>query len=75
MPLATSDSEIYGVVLTRLRESHDLSAYESIERLVQTGEAVGLDAKALIGMLDRGTTLDELLKLIQSRLDCLEEAA
>jgi len=76
MPPATIEGrEAFEILLGLLRESHELSVYESIERLVHAGEAVGLDMKALICMLDRGMTLDELLRLLQSKLERLDAAA
>jgi len=56
-------------VLSSLRESRDLSAYDAVERLVQGGEAVGLNADALVRMLDHGMTFAEVLELIESRME------
>ena len=55
------------VVLKRLHESHDLSAYESVDRLVHAGQAAGIDADTLLGMLDEGIALEKILDLIVSR--------
>jgi len=63
------------VFFTRLRESHDVSVYEAIERLVQAGEAVGLDSNALLRKLDQGRTFEELLELIESKMECPRKAA
>ena len=63
------------VFLTRLRECHELSVYEAIERLVQAGEAAGFDSDALLRMLDRGKTFEELLELIESKMERLQKAA
>ena len=60
-------------LLSRLHESRDLAVYDAVERLVQAGEAVGLDADTLVRMLDRGMTFAELLELIESRMECLQE--
>lgn len=62
-------------ILTRLHESHDLSVYEGIERLVQAGEAVGFDAETLARMLDKGMTLEELLEQIELKMERSQEAA
>ncbi len=62
-------------ILTRLHESHDLSVYEGIERLVQAGEAVGFDAETLARMLDKGMTLEELLEQIELKMERSLEAA
>lgn len=56
-------------LLTRLHESHQLSVYAAIERLVEGGEAVGLSAQRLGQMLDRGVTLEELFQLIESEME------
>ena len=61
------------IVLTRLHESHDLSAYEAVERLVQAGEAAGFDTDALLGMLDRGFDFEKLLELIATKSEVLAE--
>ncbi len=62
-------------LLTRLHESHEVSVYDAIERLVQVGEAVGFGADALVRMLDRGMGLEELIELIGSRMECLQRAS
>lgn len=62
------------ILVTRLHESHEVSAYDAIERLVSVAEAVGFGADALIRMLDRGMGLEELIELIGSRVECLERA-
>jgi len=62
-------------ILTRLHESHDLSVYEGIERLVQAGEAVGFDAETLARMLDKGMTLEELLEQIELKMERSLEAS
>ena len=59
----------FEVFLTRLRESHEVSVYEAIERLTHAAEAVGFDAHDLVGMLDRGMTFEELLELIESKME------
>ena len=48
--------------------------YDAIERLVLVGEAVGFGADALVRMLDRGMGLEELIELIESRMECLQRA-
>ncbi len=71
----TQSANTFEAFLTRLRESHDVSVYEAIERLTHAGEAVGFDAHDLIGMLDRGMTFEELLELIESKMESSETAA
>ena len=54
------------VVLKRLNESHNVSAYEAVERLVRAGETAGFDIDTLLRMLDEGAALQKLLDLIVS---------
>ena len=56
------------VLLTRLHEAHEVSAYAAIERLMLGGEAVGLDADNLVRMLERGITLETLFEVIESEM-------
>lgn len=63
------------VFLSRLHESHDVSVYGAIERLLQAGEAVGLDAPTMARMLDQGVTFQELLECIESRMKGSQTAA
>ena len=63
------------IFLTRLRESHEVCVYEAIERLVQSGAVVGFDSDALLRMLDQGLTFEELLALIESRMEYLQNSA
>jgi hypothetical protein len=62
-------------LFTRLGESHEASVYEAIERLVQAAEAVGLDDKALLRLLDQGLSLEDLLDLIEVRMRGSQRAA
>ena len=55
------------VVLKRLNETHDVSAYEAVDRLLHVGQATGFDTCTLLRMLDEGTTLQTLLDLIVSK--------
>lgn len=55
------------VVLKRLNESHNVSAYEAVDRLVRAGEAAGFDTDSLLRMLDEGIALQKLLDLIVLR--------
>jgi hypothetical protein len=71
----TQTVNTFEVFLTRLRESHEVSVYEAIERLVQAGESVGLSENTLIRMLDRGMTFEQLLELIESKMECSQAAA
>jgi len=75
VPAGTQSVNTFEDFLTRLRESHEVSVYEAIERLVQAGEAVGFEAHALLRMLDRGMTFEEMLELIESKMECLQKAA
>ena len=75
MPSGTPSVNTLETFLTVLRESHEVSVYQSIERLVQAGEAVGFEANTLIRMLDRGMTFEELLELIESKMECSQQAA
>ncbi|HKH99671.1 MAG TPA: hypothetical protein VJ999_11230 [Candidatus Sulfotelmatobacter sp.] len=75
MPSETQVVTTLEVFLTRLHESHELSVYEAIERLVQAAEAAGFESDALLRMLDQGKTFEELLELIESKMECLQKAA
>jgi len=61
--------------VVRLHECYELSVYEAIERLLHAGEEVGLDSDTLLRMLDQGLTFEELLELIESKMECLQKAA
>ena len=74
MPATDPTTQIVDVLVTRLQESHEVSVYDAIERLVKAGEAVGLDADALVRMLDRGMRLEELLELIAVQMEGLRTA-
>ncbi len=71
----TKPSNTLEIFLTRLHESHELPVYESIERLVQAGEDAGFSSDALLRMLDQGKTFEELLELIEAKLQSLQKAA
>ena len=60
-------------VLRQFSESHEVSVYAAIERLVQAGETVGSDAHSLLRMLDQGMTLEDLLELIESKMEFLRK--
>ncbi len=62
-------------VLTRLGESHELSVYCAIERLVQAADAVEINAETLVRLLDQGMTFAELLELIESKMKTPAKAA
>lgn len=74
MPAADQTTNTLDILVTHLHESHELSVYDAIERLVLVGEAVGFGADALVRMLDRGMGLEELIELIESRMECLQRA-
>jgi hypothetical protein len=75
VPAGIPPANNFEAFLARLRESHDVSVYEAIERLTYAGEVVGLNAQDLIGMLDRGMTFEELLELIESKMESCQTAA
>ncbi len=62
-------------ILTSLHESHNVSSYEAVERLVQAGEAAEFDADTLLAMLDQGVALQKLFDLIVSKANCSQKAA
>jgi hypothetical protein len=63
------------VVLTGLHESHNVSAYEAVERLLYTAEAAGVDPQALLRMLDQGIAFQNVLDLIISKAKSSQKAA
>lgn len=67
-PTAAHRPSAFEGLFTRLGESHEVSVYEAIERLVQAAEAVGFSDKDLLRMLDQGLTLEDLLELIEARM-------
>ena len=75
MPSGTHVVDTLQVFVARLHECHELSVYEAIERLVHAGEAVGLDSDTLLRMLDQGLTFEELLELIEAKMECVQKAA
>jgi hypothetical protein len=75
VPATDPTTQILEVLVTRLHESHEVSAYDAIERLVKAGEAVGLGADTLVRMLDRGMRLNEILELIEEEMERLQMAA
>ncbi len=75
MPSRTESANTFELFVTCLRESHEVCVYEAIERLVQAGAAVGLDSTALLRMLDQGVTFEELLAVIESKMECLQQSA
>lgn len=75
LPAETQQTKTLDTFLARLHESHQVSVYEAIERLVQAGESVGLDANKLLRMLDQGMSFEELLEAIESRMACLQKTA
>jgi hypothetical protein len=69
VPAGVQTSDALEVLVTRLHESHQVSVYGAIERLVQAGEAVGLDGDVLLRMLDQGMSLEDLLACIEARME------
>lgn len=62
------------VILSRLREVHDVSAYEAVERLVHTAESAGYNTDALLRMLEQGMAFTALLELIESKVENVQAA-
>ncbi len=58
--------------LTRIPRSFGLRSHRET---IHAGETVGFNAHDLIGMLDRGMTFEELLELIESKMECSQKAA
>jgi len=75
VPAGTQIANTFEAFFTRLHESREVAVYEAIERLVQAGETVGLDAHSLLRMLDRGMTFEQLLELIESKMEFPQKAA
>ena len=75
MPAGIQNVPTLDVFVTRLHESHEVAVYEAVERMVQAAEAVGLDAPALLRMLDRGVRMEELLEVIGERMERSQPAA
>lgn len=75
MPSETHVVDTLQAFVDRLHECHELSVYESIERLVHAAEEVGLDGDALIRKLDQGMTFEELLEFIETKMESLQKAA
>jgi hypothetical protein len=75
VPARTQPVTTFEVFLTQLREAHELSVYEAIERLVQSAEAAGFDSDTLLRLLARGMTFEQLLELIESKMKCSQAVA
>lgn len=75
VPAGAQTANIFEIFFTRLRETHEVSVYEAIERLVQAAETVGFDANTLLRMIDQGMTFEELLELIESKMGSSQKAA
>jgi len=75
VPPEANAAKVVERLLARLHESHDLSVYEGIERLVHAGEEVGFHAETLARMLDQGMTLEELLEQIELKMESSQKAA
>ncbi|MGZ4788720.1 MAG: hypothetical protein ACXVZX_09385 [Terriglobales bacterium] len=74
MPAVQPTIEVLDFLLTRLHEAHEVSVYAAIERLMEGGEAVGFHADKLVRMLDRGVSLEELFRLIESEMECVQQS-
>lgn len=75
MPAGLEITDAPGIFVTRLHESHEVSVYGAIERFVLAGEAVGLNAQALLGMLDQCMSLEVLLACIETQMEGSRRAA
>lgn len=75
MPARILHRDPVEVILMGLHESHEVSAYEAVERLVHAAETAGFETKVLLGMLDQGITLQKLIELIISKDKCSQKAA
>ncbi|HXJ90299.1 MAG TPA: hypothetical protein VMS18_26040 [Candidatus Binatia bacterium] len=75
MPAGTQPRHTVEAVLTVLHETHDLSAYEAVERLLYAAEAAGFNADALLAMIDQGIAFEKVLELIGSKAKCSQQAA
>lgn len=74
--LAVSTSEhTFELLIARLDESHAVSVYGAVERLVEAGHVVGLDTSDLVRLLDRGKSLQELFELVEEKMQNVREAA
>ena len=62
-------------VLNVLHESHNVSAYHAVERLVYTAEAVGLNRGALVAMISEGMAFEKVLELIIGKAKCSQKVA
>ena len=67
MPAGTQPRYPVEAVLNVLHETHDISAYEAVERLVYAAETAGFNADALLAMIDRGAAFEKVLDLIVSK--------
>jgi len=75
VPAGTQPRYPVEAVLTVLHETHDLSAYEAVGRLVYAAEAAGFDPDALLAMIDQGIAFEKVLELIVSKAKSSQEAA
>jgi hypothetical protein len=75
VPAGLEITDAPGIFVTRLHESHEVSVYGAIERFVLAGEAVGLNAQALLGMLDQCMSLEVLLACIETQMEGSRRAA
>ena len=75
MLAVSTPEDTFEVLISRLHESHAVSVYGAIERLVEAGQAVGLKVDDLVRMLDRGKTLQEVFDLVEHRMKEVRETA
>jgi hypothetical protein len=75
VPAGTQPRYSVEAVLTVLHESHDVSAYEAVERLVYAAEAAGFDPDVLLAMIDQGIAFEKVLETIVSKATCSQKVA
>ena len=75
MPVGTQHRYPVEAVLTLLNESHDVSAYEAVERFVYAAEAGGFNVGALLAMIDEGIAFETVLELVVERVNCSQKVA
>lgn len=75
MPVGAQPRYPVEAVLTVLHETHNLSAYEAVERLVYAAEAAGFNANTILAMIDQGMAFEKVLDLVVSKAECSQKVA
>ena len=75
MPAGIQSRYPVEAVLNVLHESHNVSAYHAVERLVYTAEAAGLNPDALLAMINQGIAFEKLLEMIVGKTSCSQKVA